>query len=444
IKQWRLFEGPTGGVAAQLVRTFDAGGTVEGCVADDENAYLFLSEENVGIWRYGAEPGAGTAHILVDSSAGGGFLTADVEGLTIYYAAGGGGYLLASSQGNSTFSAYQRAAPHAHLLTFQIAANAALGIDAVTGTDGIDVTNRGLGSAFPGGLFVAQDDVNPGGNQNFKLVAWPAIAAAADPPLVVDPSYGAPGGTPGGMNLKGRVSLQRDLLQPDLDASGTISMSISNGVESFVVVGKNLDVLGGTYEVLVETAPESGTFLDVGHLTSTNANAGAWVLDLEASGAIAEFGGADLSALAGRRVEIRSGSTVYLFAVLPALTGLLNVNLLGPLDAAPGSPAPGAIGSVKLGFKAKAGTSRFDLKSKGLPVGPTYTVWVSSGTTESPSFSQVGTLVKGRLRTDTKKGQTLPLGVGFVSDLYGRTVEVRDGTTPVLSGTLPFPAPAGN
>ncbi|HET6202308.1 MAG TPA: phytase, partial [Planctomycetota bacterium] len=172
-----------------LVRTFDAGGTVEGCVADDENAYLFLSEENVGIWRYGAEPGAGTAHVLVDSSAGGGFLTADVEGLTIYYAAGGGGYLLASSQGNSTFSAYQRAAPHAHLLTFQIAANSALGIDAVTGTDGIDVTNRGLGSAFPDGVFVAQDDVNPGGNQDFKVVSWPAIAAAANPPLLIDNSY---------------------------------------------------------------------------------------------------------------------------------------------------------------------------------------------------------------------------------------------------------------
>src|SRR5262245_1729837 len=146
IKQFRLFEAPGGGVTAQEVRSFDAGGTVEGCVADDENGFLFLSEENVGIHRYGAEPGAGIANLLVDTTGAGGNLTADVEGLTIYYTAGGGGYLIASSQGSNTYVVYQRAAPHAYVTTFQIGANAALGIDGTTETDGIDVTNLGLGS----------------------------------------------------------------------------------------------------------------------------------------------------------------------------------------------------------------------------------------------------------------------------------------------------------
>ena len=45
-----------------------------------------------------------------------------------------------------------------------------------SGTDGIDVTNISLGSAFPQGVFVAQDDVNDSGNQNFKLVPWHVIA----------------------------------------------------------------------------------------------------------------------------------------------------------------------------------------------------------------------------------------------------------------------------
>jgi len=45
-------------------------------------------------------------------------------------------------------------------------------------TDGIDVTSASLGPAFPHGLFVAQDGVNEGGNQNFKLVPWEAIANA--------------------------------------------------------------------------------------------------------------------------------------------------------------------------------------------------------------------------------------------------------------------------
>ncbi len=184
VQQWRLFPAAAGTtVDAELVRSFDVGSTSEGCVADDENAYLFVAEEDTGIWRYGAEPGAGSTRTLVDS-AGGGHIEAQVEGLTIYHASGGAGYLIASSQGNDTFVVYERSPPHGHRLTFGIAANTALGIDEVSNTDGIDVTSLGLGTAFPGGLFIAQDGSNPGANQNFKLVPWPAIAGLANPPLI--------------------------------------------------------------------------------------------------------------------------------------------------------------------------------------------------------------------------------------------------------------------
>ena len=61
-------------------------------------------------------------------------LTADVEGLSIYYASGGAGYLLASSQGDSTYSVYERQPPHAFRLNFRIADNPALGIDGVPRT----------------------------------------------------------------------------------------------------------------------------------------------------------------------------------------------------------------------------------------------------------------------------------------------------------------------
>ncbi|MCI0589213.1 MAG: phytase [Planctomycetes bacterium] len=449
VQQWRLFGAASGGVDAELVRAFDVGGNSEGCVADDENGWFFVAEEDGSIWRYGAEPLDPTNNPFEVDSTGGGNLTADVEGLSIYYAPGGAGYLIASSQGNSTFVIYQRAAPHAHVLTFQVGANTPLGIDAVTGTDGIDVTNRGLGSAFPGGLFVAQDDSNPGGTQNFKLVSWPDIAELGEPDLIVNPNYGAPGpseppggggGGPSGGNLKGKIALQRDLLQPDPDAFGTIAMSVANGVQAFVVLAKKLDPPGGTYDVLLEEEAARGGFVDIGDLVPLNPNAGTWILALEASGAISELGGADVNRLAGRRVEIRDGASTHLFAVLPSLPNLLNVNLQGPLAAAPGSPAPNAVGLVKLRSKGKAGTSKFELKAKGLPVGPTYAVWVAEGATEGAALSQVGTLVKGKLKIDTKKGQTLPFEVGFLPDLYGRAIEVRDGTTTVLSGTIPSPA----
>lgn len=184
VEQWQLIANATGLVDATLVRTFDVGSDVEGCVADDEWGFFYISEEAVGIWKYGAEPGAGSARTQVDTTAVGGHLTSNVEGLTIYYASSGAGYLIASSQGSNDFAVYERGDNNAYRMTFAVAAGN--GVDAVTSTDGIDVTNFGLGSAFPAGVFVAQDDNNDIDNQNFKLIPWPLIASAAAPALIVD------------------------------------------------------------------------------------------------------------------------------------------------------------------------------------------------------------------------------------------------------------------
>lgn len=193
VKQWRLYDDGQGRVGGAPVRTFDAGGECEGCVADDENGWLFVSEEDVGIWRYGAEPDDGDARVKVDGVGTEGHLDDDVEGLTIYYAWGGDGYLLASSQGSDDFVVYERRAPHKYRCRFEIGASAERDIDEVTDTDGIDVTNLGFGELFPVGLFAAQDGSNPRGNQNYKVVDWRDIARAADPPLVIDPDYDAHG-----------------------------------------------------------------------------------------------------------------------------------------------------------------------------------------------------------------------------------------------------------
>src|SRR5688572_26953197 len=94
VEQWELFDNGAGRVDGRVVRTFDAGGTVEGMVADDETGALYAGEETGGLWKYGAEPTAGTARTMIDTTDSGGRLTADLEGLGIYYAAGGAGYLL--------------------------------------------------------------------------------------------------------------------------------------------------------------------------------------------------------------------------------------------------------------------------------------------------------------------------------------------------------------
>jgi 3-phytase len=182
VQQWELFDNGAGKADARLVRSLAVGSQSEGLVADDVLRHLYVGEENAGIWKYSAEPGGGSARTLVDGTGAGGHLDADVEGLAIYYASGGRGYLLASSQGNNEFTVYQREGNNAFVGSFTLVAGGA--IDAVTDTDGIDVTNFGLGSQFPQGLFVAQDN-----DDNFKLVRWDAIDAAFGGALIADTSW---------------------------------------------------------------------------------------------------------------------------------------------------------------------------------------------------------------------------------------------------------------
>ena len=171
MEQYELFD--TGkGVSAKRVRQIKVGGQLEGCVADDELGYLYVGEEDVGIWKYQAEPDAESTRIEVDRVRPGGSLVADVEGLTIAYESGGKGYLIASSQGNNTYAIYRREGDNTYVKSFRIVAGT---IDQVTETDGIHVTTANLGPQFPKGVFVAQDGADDKGKQNFKLVPWQLI-----------------------------------------------------------------------------------------------------------------------------------------------------------------------------------------------------------------------------------------------------------------------------
>ncbi|MFD0462847.1 phytase [Microvirga aerilata] len=60
VRQFEL-EDSSSRVGGNAVRTFDVGsGWVEGMVADDQTGALYLAEENVGIWKYGADPASGS------------------------------------------------------------------------------------------------------------------------------------------------------------------------------------------------------------------------------------------------------------------------------------------------------------------------------------------------------------------------------------------------
>lgn len=178
-RQWRLTD-EGGRVAATVVREFIVGSQAEGCVADDATGALYVAEEDVGLWRYPAEPDGGDARRLIDGTGEGGRLTADVEGLAIFHGVGDTGYLVLSNQGADSYALYRREGDNEFLGMFQVGANDALGIDGASETDGLEVTSRPLGPAFPHGLLVVQDgrNITPSERQNFKLVPWRNVVEA--------------------------------------------------------------------------------------------------------------------------------------------------------------------------------------------------------------------------------------------------------------------------
>ncbi|WP_438447528.1 phytase [Gorillibacterium sp. sgz5001074] len=187
-EQYELADNGQGKVNGKLVRQFKLATQSEGLVADDEYGLMYIAEEDAAIWKYGAEPDAGSDPLSTVDIADGRRLQDDIEGLTLYYGKDGKGYLIASSQGSNSYAIYQREAANTFITSFTIADGAK--VDGTSETDGIDVLGFGLGQAYPYGIFVSQDDANYENgkklHQNFKIVPWERIAEGAASKLLLD------------------------------------------------------------------------------------------------------------------------------------------------------------------------------------------------------------------------------------------------------------------
>lgn len=175
LRQFRLHDDDDDGLLqGTLMREFPIGSEAEGCVADDARGVLYVSQEDVALWRYGAEPDAGSSRTQIDTVQPSGNLSADIEGVTLVDTGGTGGYVIASAQNvkspkKSYFVVYDRQT-NDYLGAFRIADGPAT--DGCERTDGIAAYAGNLGPQFPQGVFVCQDNTNSGpapGNQNFKL-----------------------------------------------------------------------------------------------------------------------------------------------------------------------------------------------------------------------------------------------------------------------------------
>jgi myo-inositol-hexaphosphate 3-phosphohydrolase len=156
------------------VREMKLGTQSEGCIADDRTGLLYVAEEDVGLWRFAADPSAPVTATAI-AKADGKEIVMDAEGLAIAPEGTDGGWLIASSQGDNAYTVY--ALPGVtYAGRFRIAG--AGGVDGTFETDGIELVTGDFGANYPQGLFVAQDGDNAPETQNFKYASWADVIAA--------------------------------------------------------------------------------------------------------------------------------------------------------------------------------------------------------------------------------------------------------------------------
>ncbi|MBN3949673.1 MAG: phytase [Nostoc sp. NMS7] len=335
IAQFKLVDKGNGKIGTELVREFTIPSPTtegrspqtEGMVVDQETGFLYIAQEDVGIWKFQAEPDGGTTGKLIDRVRfeGGSHLTDDAEGLTIYYGKNGTGYLLASSQGDSTFVAYTREGNNEYVGNFAIGNNGS--IDSVQESDGADVINVPLGPNFPFGLFVTQDGDNQPAktidgenvNSNFKLVPWENIANALPNSLHIDPSGYDPRNPVPRINLTGfgssnsnTVNLQPGKFFSAGDGADFIEATRGNRIlagngDDTVLAGSDSSVSGndGNDQIFIgQNGPAQNTTADGG-------NGNDVITVVEASGSNNLFGAAGndtLTVIEGSRQSLFGGS----------------------------------------------------------------------------------------------------------------------------------------
>ena len=151
----------------KVVRSMKLKTQSEGCVVDDRTGLLYVTEEDVGLWRFDANPSASMKATEL-ARADGKQLVADAEGIAIMPVGVDSGYLIVSSQGDNAYAVYDLKSGR-YRARFRVGDGA---IDGVQETDGLELMTGDFGANYPGGLLVTQDGDNSPETQNFKFTAW--------------------------------------------------------------------------------------------------------------------------------------------------------------------------------------------------------------------------------------------------------------------------------
>lgn len=163
IWQYLLTDDGTGNVKATLVRKFgkySGKKEIESIAVDNENGYIYYSDEQVGVRKYYADPAKGNRELNLFATTG---FSEDHEGISIYKTGKKTGYILVSDQGANKFHIFRREGDRQEeLKVVTVAAQQ---------SDGSDVTNLPLNQTFKHGLFVAMSN-----DKTFHFYRWEDIA----------------------------------------------------------------------------------------------------------------------------------------------------------------------------------------------------------------------------------------------------------------------------
>jgi len=161
-----------GKMGLRKVRDFSTGSKTEGCAFDDRSRYVYIAEEEGGLYRYPASPSGKDAQTVL-AKVGEYGLAADFEGVTIYESGVDAGYVIVSAQGNNSYGLFA-------LPSMEYAGRFTIGdgvVDGTSTTDGIAATSTSTAN-FPKGFLIVQDDIDDTSlsegrkKQNVKIVDW--------------------------------------------------------------------------------------------------------------------------------------------------------------------------------------------------------------------------------------------------------------------------------
>ena len=223
---------------------------------------------------------------------------------------------------------------------------------------------------------------------------------------------------------------------PSGTARGSVQMKLKGQGSSVTIKVQKLAAEVQTpLGLFLEDAPEGGTFTKVATIDALSKGAGKLVL-ASSVGAPEELGLESLDDLAGRRLEVRDANdSALLDALLPGMTPFAGTKLVAKLFPPEGAPAPAASATLTGKPTNSKGSERFRLKAKKLPAGVDGLLSIEDAP-GSENFLPAGALAAGLFQRDTALGDRLPLDVAAQADLVGRAIEVRDGETVLLAGTI--------